>query len=369
MSQARLDVHRVEVTQRTTWWIVRIVTEDGLSALGECSDAGPAAAVLQETRAVADHLRGRDLLVERERIVAELAARVRLAHGNRAHTAATVLGGVEQALVDLAARDSGVPLWKWLGGEPPSPIRLYANINRIPGGRRPEDFAAAAAAAVESGFTRVKCAPFDVREAGTPLARLGVERLRAVRVAVGEQVELFADFHEHLSWTESLEALRLAERLELAWVEDVVPIHDVDRLLQLRSHTQARLAGGEMVFDPTEAAQAVAAGAIDVIMPDVKHAGGISRALDIAGAFPAVEISPHNPSGPVASLAAAHAMCAVRNARLLEFAFGEVPWRADLVGGAEHVDRGWLHLSDEPGIGAELDTTHPSVSRVWTAYL
>jgi galactonate dehydratase len=368
MSDHRLNLYRVAVSPRTTWWFIELRTPAG-TGLGECSDAGTAAAVLDEVVRAADAVRGRDVLDEREVVVSGLAARVAQLHAARAHTAATVLGGLEQALSDLAARHKGIPLWEWLGGHAQGPIPLYANINRMPGSRAPEAVAACAADAAGQGFRAVKCAPFDVPDPSLPLADVGVARLRAVSAALPEGVELFADFHERLTWQEVESVLPGVADAGVAWVEDVVPVDAVDRLRELRDRVPAKVAGGEMMFDAEEAESAATAGVLDVLMPDVKHAGGVTRAAGIAAAYPELLISPHNPSGPVATLAGAHLLSTAARPGLLEYAHGEVPWRAEVLRGAERVEDGYLHLPDAPGLGADLDADHPFVQLVWSCPL
>ncbi|NUT91832.1 MAG: mandelate racemase/muconate lactonizing enzyme family protein [Saccharothrix sp.] len=355
-----IELFRVGVSARTTWWFLRLRTPHG-TGLGECSDAGPTAALVQEVREVAAVIGDRDPVAHRADVVADLAARARSRHGGYAHLAATVLGGLDQALVDIAATVDGVPAWKWLGGQDMRSIPLYANINRVMGGRTPYDVAATARRAVADGFRAVKCAPFDVDVPGTPLAEAGLDRLRAVRHAVDDDIDVLADFHEHLTWAEVTALLPHLADLRLGWLEDVVPLTAVDRLLELRAHTDALIAGGELVFDPADARPAVDAGAVDVLMPDIKHIGGPCRALDLAETFPSVRIAPHNPSGPVGTLAAAHLLAATPNGTLLEYAYGEVPWRSDVVRGAEVVRDGHLLLGDAPGFGLDLDTDHPAV--------
>jgi galactonate dehydratase len=215
---------------------------------------------------------------------------------------------------------------------------------------------------VAEGFHAVKCAPFDVPVSGEPLAVTGLDRLRAVRHAIGDDVDLMADFHERLEWSEVMTLLPELTDLSPSWLEDVAPLAAVDRLLELRSLTGTRIAGGELVFDPADARPAVEAGAVDVLMPDVKHVGGLCRALDVARAFPGVRIAPHNPSGPIGTLAAAHLLAATPNGTVLEYACGEAPWRSDVVRGTEVVEDGHLLLSDAPGLGLDLDTDHPAVS-------
>ncbi len=91
-------------------------------------------------------------------------------------------------------------------------------------------------------------------------------------------------------------------------------------------------------------------------MPDVKHCGGIHEAREIAAQARAqgIEVSPHNPSGPVPMAASAHLAATLPNFSVLEHAWGEVDWRATLIDPAERFENGELCLSDKPGLGFTL---------------
>ncbi|GIG55755.1 galactonate dehydratase [Longispora fulva] len=354
-----ITLYRVAVSPRTSWLVLAVSDRGGVTGLGECSDAGAVGLVAARMSAWWAMLRSRDVLAERDAVLEELALRV------TGLTDATVLGGLDQALSDLAARREGVPLWKWLGGSDPGAVDVYANINRAGGGREPSDVASVARAAVAAGFRAVKLAPFDVPGAGR-LADIGLARVRAVRDAVGDDVDVMVDCHERLALDELDPILDPLADLGLLWLEDAVAIDRVEELRQLRSRTPLRLAGGEFAFAPGDVAPAVEAGVVDVLMPDVKHAGGLRRALALARVGAGTAVSLHNPCGPVATAASAHLTAACPGAIALEYAFGEVGWRADLVGGAERITDGRLAIAPGPGLGLDLDKSLPSVTVVWS---
>lgn len=363
--QRTLELVESRVSARSRWHFLVLRHGDRV-AVGECSDAGDRARLVEQLTAVRRRLVGRDLVADRETVLADLAEQVSRTASDGRLVAATLMGGLEQMMVDHAAQAAGEPVWKWLGGSAPGPIPVYANINRMPGGRSPEDVAAMARRAVGAGFTSIKCAPFDISAPGEPLAATGLGRLRAIRAAIGDDVELKVDCHERLPAEEVHRLLPSLEDLEIAWLEDAVGIGSVDELRELRAATRLPLAGGELMFDPEEARAAVTDRLIDVLMPDVKHAGGLERALRIARSAPDVAISPHNPSGPVATAASAHVFATCPNATVLEYQFGETPWRSELVGGLEHVVNGRLHLNDRPGLGVTLRPNHPSCRVLWS---
>lgn len=284
---------------------------------------------------------------------------------------ATVISAIEQALWDLAAQATGLPLWKALAphhasrqGVPAVP--LYATLNRGIFDRSPEGFAQVAKAAVAAGFGAVKCAPFDVviPDGNQPLPErdeaiaMGVARVAAVREAIGPHVALMVDCHGRFTAGEAPAVARQLAPFGLRWLEEPVPfLPDPAVLARVRQEVPVPIAAGELLFDVEEFRPLLASGAVDIIMPDVKHCGGLAAARAIASlaAEYGVLVAPHNPSGPVSTLASAHLCASVPNAPLLEYAWGEVPWRAAAVTPPERIITGTLSLADRPGLGAMLD--------------
>ena len=363
-----LELVESAVSPRTHWHFV-VLRDDGLTALGECSDSGDPQALAAELSALLPAFRECDLVEDRERLLHSLQQRVNAASSAGAFVIATLMGGLEQMLTDYAAQTAGVPVWKWLGGSPPDPVPVYANINRMPGGRTPEDVAQMATRAVEAGFTTIKFAPFDIPSPGHDLTAIGLARLRAIRAAVGDDVDLKVDCHERVPVEDLHAILPDLEELGVAWLEDAVGLQNVAQLRRLRAATTLPIAGGETMFTPDDAHPAASEGLVDILMPDVKHAGGIAGVLAIARAVSELVVSPHNPSGPVATAASAHLFAVCPNATVLEYQFGEIPWRSELVGGLERITDGRLHVDDRPGLGVTLPPRHPSFRVLWSTMI
>src|SRR3954454_1566557 len=262
--QRTLELLESTVSCRTRWHFL-VLTEEDDRAVGECSDSGDAHALAQWLEGIAPRLAGRDLEAQRNEVLGALREEISPTSTPARLIAATALGGLEQLLLDAVSRRAGEPLWKWLNSARPEPIPVYANINRMPGGRSPDDFARMAGDAVAAGFTAVKCGPFDVPQPGRPLAEVGLERIRAVRQAVGDDVTVQVDCHERLPLAQVHDLVPQLEKLGIAWLEDAVSIEQVDELAELKAATTIPLAGGELMFDPAEAFPAAARGVIDVL--------------------------------------------------------------------------------------------------------
>ena len=361
------DLLPVRATERTVWLLVRLRTDAGLTALGEASDAfGFANTTKEDAARMEAELRAFFGLIDRKspldiglyRQQAEpLAAK-------RGLVSATAYSAIEQALWDLAGKALDVPTYALFGGRLRETLPVYANINRATKPRTPAGFAAAAKAAVRDGFRAVKAAPFD----GFPpltspapvvesAAENGIACIVAMREAVGPDVEVMVDCH---SFFDVPLAERVARRLEpqnLAWYEEPVAPERTDETAAIRRRIRQPMAGGEVLFGVAGFAPLTRNRAVNVIMPDVKHCGGLLELTRIATVAEqdGVAVAPHNPSGPVATAASVQVCAMLRNFRLLEYQWGESDWRHDVVSPAELFERGSIRVPDRPGFGIELN--------------
>ena len=347
---------RVHVNHRGGWLMVQVHTDEGLTGLGEGSQSGGEVQVMQAIeRQVAPAVTGAD-----PRDVEPIFQRLKALGAYR--QGATALSAVEQALWDLAGQAAGVPIWRLLGGKLRDRVWVYANINRSTVDRSPQGFAANARRAVERGFRAVKLAAFDdVPRLDTPQAfatvQLGVDRVMAVREAVGPQVQVLLDCHSHFNAAWAIRVARQLEPARLFWYEDPVPRDDIDGIVRVHQSIEQPLATGETLFGRAEFWELFRRRALDVAMPDVKYCGGIGELRKIAVmAEPAhVQVAPHNPSGPVAMAATVHAAAAMPNFGILEYAFGETDWRESLIDPVEEIVDGFYRVPDAPGLGVRLN--------------
>jgi len=354
-----LETRTVKVNHRGDWVFVFLRTDEGVTGLGEASHSGNDALMVQRLKQAEEFLIGREPF-DIERTVSALVQQGVF----RSRFSAGGAGAVEMALWDIAGKAVGLPVFRMLGGAVHRQVRLYANINRGLVERTPEEFARMAERAVAAGFDAVKCDPFD----GLHLARLGREageraldpamsRLKAIRRAVGEKVDLLVDAHARFSPALAREVARRLEEFGLFWLEDPVELEQMEALLELRRATQIPLAGAEGLINRFEYRRVLERGCLDVILPDVKYCAGIlelKRIASLAETF-GVLVAPHGPSGPVSLAASVQAMLGTPNFLIQEYAFGEIDWRADLAHGTEILENGRVPIPERPGLGVELD--------------
>ncbi len=333
----------IHVNHRGDWLFVRVHTDAGITGLGEASHSGSDALAVAALRHFETLLVGQDP----RQIEEALQRMLRLDGGRAAHTA---LSGVEQALWDILGQQLGVPLHVVFGGALRKRIRLYANINRHVRDRTPEGFARVATQAADEGFTAVKLAPFDelnqpdhLRTGPNAAWRLGVERARAVRKAIGDGVELAVDCHGRMDSSEALVVAQELAECKLFWYEEPVPDSQIDDLAALTARLPMPTASAESIFGMEGFRPFLTRRVVDVLMPDVKHDGGLAITKQIAAAAQMHQllIAPHNPAGPLATAATAQVIATVPNFYILEYAWGEVDLAGRAIGPCR-TGRGWL---------------------------
>jgi galactonate dehydratase len=353
------------VSDKTVWTFVRLETKDGRVGWGEATLDGCTVAVHAQVRRLSPAIVGRKWLLPTD--VIDIVG----TSGNDAAEAAAI-SAIDQALWDVMAQVRGEALANALGDPRRTRIDLYANINRGTRDRSPAGFAARAIEAVMSGFHAIKIAPFDgVRPDDIDKADaakklwLGLGRIAAVREAVGPEVRLLVDCHWRLTEASARDVLREVETLKLYWIECPVleETANFPALRRLRSRANGmgiRLAGCEMMIGRQGFQPFLDAGVYDVIMPDVKYAGGVRELGRIAhaAASQGVACSPHNPSGPIAHAHSLHVSAHVPLLPFLEFQYGESPLFFDFVDGSfPHPRFGYSDLPHRTGLGVGLGGT------------
>lgn len=361
MRIASVEFMGVNVTPKTNWSFLLVRTECGRTGTGECTLANQEALLSAEAARLAANMAGEDA-----------RARNRLArlmpHAPGGLVAHAVISAFEQALWDLAGQDAATPIHALLGGALRGAVPLYANINRGADPRTPEGFAAAARRAVAAGFRAVKLAPFEPfvwEDAADPAMRAaygqGLARIAAVRDAVGPEVDVMVDAHWRFSAGGAARLVQDVAPFALFWLE--CPVAEANhaairRLRGMANDRGMRLAGAETLAGLGAYRTILEAGCYDVVMPDMKYAGGHEEIRRIAALAQAtgVEVAPHNPTGPVCHAHSVHLCATIPNLLPLEVQFGETERFFTLVTGHDlRFVQGAATLPAAPGLGAALE--------------
>lgn len=339
--------------------LVRAVEEDGSEGWGEVWCNWPAVTAEHRARLAADvgeRLVGRELhdpAQAFEQLTRELD--VLALQTGEAGPIAAAIAGIDIALWDLAARRDGVPLHRYLGGDPSkTDVPVYVTgINPD----APERFALARQAEGHRAF-KLKIG----FEMGKDLANL-----RAMREALGPEAVITCDANQAWSLDQSQHFVREARGLDLQWLEEPMRVDapDADWLALARA-SSIPLAGGENLqaggFDA-----AIALGALQVIQPDVTKWGGISGNLRVARAAVAAgrRYCPHYFSGGLALLSSLHVLAAAGGSGLLEFDAHPNPNRESIIDDLLPLHDGRVPIPTAPGLGAEPDLKALQRYRTW----
>ena len=352
-----VETEIVHVNHRGNWLFVKLHAEDGTTGIGEASHGKDDEHVSQLIQSLEPELNGFNVF--------DLEAyRSRFFRDSEGHAYLTAISGIEQAMWDLAGKVLGVPSHQLLGGKCRNRVRLYANINRATIDRSPQGFAQNAEKAVSEGFTAIKCAPFDgvsvtdiSKGSIAATIREGIERIRAIRATIGSEIDLLVDCHSRFNPGLIIQTAKAIDDVNLFWLEDPVPLDDLDAVSHVSMSTSMPIATGERLRTLTDFSRLLKHGCVDYILPDVKHVGGLLGLKKIATLAETTnaKVTPHNPSGPVATAASVQCMAGVPNFGILEYAWGEVDWRSTSVDPPEQIIDGFIELSTCSGLGISLN--------------
>jgi len=354
-----IEIFHVKVNRRGNWTMVRVQSSAGVTGVGDASQSGNDDATPRFLQQFFDLLKGRsiyDLEWFRATVAPEIA--------RSRQPAAVAASALEQCLWDIRGKIHSVPTHDLFGGRIHSRIRNYANINRSTDPRTPEGFAQMAEKAMQAGFDAVKLAPFDEMPRDLSdgakveeFTRRGIACAEAVRKAIGPKADLLIDVHSHFDVDRGVELARRMEPLNLFWLEEVTPAMPLNNLARINREARMPTAGGESVHGVKNYYQYIAAEAVDIVMPDVKVCGGMweMKKIGAMAEGAGLPVSPHGPASPVGNVAAAHVSATMPNFNILEYSFGEAPWRAELIDPPEQLSGGNLPLTDRPGFGIDIN--------------
>jgi galactonate dehydratase len=355
-AQAPLSLSFVTIPDPDGWhpslrlkgdWLVIEVSDGVLSGFGEASHSRDDEACKRAAAAAFErHYGGFALSLE------NLAAKEReIARLEPDFVAATALSGINQALYDLLAKREQVPVWRLFGNRAGiERVPLYATINRALQTRSNDEYLDVVGQVAAQGFAAFKCAPFETVDGpddAIAKSEQGVATLALLRERF-PGLDARVDFHERFAPRDFFALIPRLERLGLDWIEE--PFALGPEYAELRSRTALRVACGELFWGGARFREIVENRWAHVIMPDVKHVGGFGPLLDVLDSSRGrVEVSPHNPSGPISSAASLHAAALFPDRVVsLEYAFDRAGTRGAT---GEIVERGTLVLTDRPGWG------------------
>lgn len=353
----------MKITQITTynvrprWCFVKIETDEGIVGWGEPAVEGKTRTVQAAVAEMSDYLIGADPM-QIEDIWNTL---YRAAFYRGGPVLMSAIAGIDQALWDIKGKTYGVPVYELIGGLCRKKIRTYCWI----GGDRPKDVAEEARKKKEQGYTAVKMNATEELQYIDSYSKLDavLERVASIREAVGKDFGIAIDFHGRVHRPMAKILAKKLEEFEPMFIEEPVLSENMEAFPEIANSCNIPIATGERLFSRWDYKNLLKTGGINIIQPDLSHAGGITEVKKIAAMAEChdIALAPHCPLGPIALAACLTVDFTSYNAVIQEQSAG-IHYNV----GRELMDyvkdrkrfaiiNGDMFPSDKPGIGVDID--------------
>jgi len=339
------------------WLFLKIETDEGICGWGEPVIEGKADTVAAAVREMSEYIIGRNP-GDIEDIWQTL---YRAAFYRGGPILSSAISGIDEALWDIKGKALGVPVYELLGGKVRDKIKVYCWI----GGDRPSNVAEEAKKKLNEGYKAIKMNGTENMNWIDDYRSVQdcVERVQAIRDAVGYDLEIAVDFHGRVHKAMAKVLMKELEPFRLMFIEEPVLCENIEAFVELQRHTSTPIATGERNFTRWGFKDILTCGAVDIIQPDLSHAGGISEVKKIASMAEAYDIAlaPHCPLGPIALAACLQVDFCSINAFIQEQSLGiHYNQGSDLLDYLKDASvfkykDGYVDLLTKPGLGIEVD--------------
>ncbi len=339
------------------WLFLKITTDDGFEGWGEPIVEGKADTVAAAVREMEDSLIGRNAGHIED--IWQVLYRAAFYRGGPILMSA--ISGIEQALWDIKGKALGVPVYSLLGGPVRDKVKVYSWI----GGDKPANVAKEAMDRLKAGYKAIKMNATSELEWIDSYQRVeeAVARIAAIRDAVGYQLDIATDFHGRVHKAMAKVLLRELEPFKPMFVEEPVLAENEEAFLELKRYTAIPIATGERHYTRWGYKNLLHNGGVDIIQPDLSHAGGILEVRKIAAMAEAYDIAvaPHCPLGPIALAACLQLDFCTPNAFIQEQSLGiHYNQGSDLLDylvdpSVFAYKDGYVSLLTAPGLGIEVN--------------
>lgn len=379
-------IETIRLPERPNLLLAQIHTDEGLIGLGETS-RGPQAVEAQIHEIVAPYLLGRNPLEIQKHSQQLMSSYLGFSSSSTEIRAASA---VDIALWDILGQALGQPICALLGGMTRERIRAYNtcagyhyNTRSVarrslrvgdapPPSEGPYDDQIAfvhradelAQSLLDEGFTAMKIWSFDPcaqdNGGGFIPARdidLALEPWRKIRNAVGDRIDVMAEFHSLWNLQQAKQIAKALEPYRPYWAEDPIRMCDVDSLKEYARSTTIPVCASETLGGAYPFRDVLANQAADIVMLDVGWCGGLTEARKIAALAEAYQrpVAPHDCNGPVVWVASIHFMAHIPNALIMEVVRAYYStWYKDVLTVLPQVKDGYIHPLTGPGLGTKL---------------
>ncbi|WP_223634614.1 galactonate dehydratase [Planococcus sp. 4-30] len=339
------------------WLFLKIETDEGIIGWGEPVIEGRASTVKACVNELMEYLIGKDPL----RIEDHWNMLYRSGFYRGGPILMSAIAGIDQALWDIKGKYFDTPVYQLLGGACRDSIKVYSWI----GGDRPAEVGMAAKKVVDAGFTAIKMNGTEELQYIDSYEKIDqtLERVAAVRESVGPYIGIGIDFHGRVHKPMAKILAKELEQFRPMFIEEPVLAENNEALKEIAKHTTIPIATGERMFSRWDFKQILTEGYVDIIQPDVSHAGGITECKKIATMAEAfdVALAPHCPLGPIALAACLQVDATAHNAFIQEQSLGiHYNQGNDLLDYIKdpsvfEYTEGYVKIPQGPGLGIEIN--------------
>lgn len=342
------------------WIFVKVETDEGLVGWGEATTEWKTRAVVGAIEDLKPFIIGQDP----RRIEHLWQIMYRHPFFRPGLVGLSAISGIEMACWDILGKSVGLPVYQLLGGRVRDKIRFYDHLG---GGDMhslylddtPKAMADRARESVERGFTAIKVlvVPMTQPLEGIKPLKHAERLMAAIREAVGDEVDIMIDLHGRTTPIMAIQYGEVLAPYRPFFFEEPCPPENVDAMVQVARALKIPIAAGERRVTRFEFREMLEKQAVHIIQPDLCHCGGIWEARKIAAMAETyyVSVAPHNPLGPIATMANVHFGFATPNFIIQEHIRNDVPWRDDVVTPPVVAQDGFFYPPDRPGLGVEVN--------------
>ncbi|MFH5835914.1 galactonate dehydratase [Proteiniclasticum sp. C24MP] len=339
------------------WLFLKVETDEGISGWGEPVIEGRAQTVKAAVEELSQYIIGKDPMKIED--IWQVLYRGGFYRGGPILMSA--MAGIDQALWDIKGKFFNAPVYDLLGGQVRDKIKVYSWI----GGDRPSDVAEEAKKKQMQGFSAIKMNGTEELQYIDSYAKVDalLERVDAIRKTVGKDFGIGVDFHGRVHKPMAKILMKELEPYRLMFIEEPVLDENLEALKELSRHTSTPIATGERMYSRWDFKQLLSTGYIDILQPDLSHAGGITECRKIATMAEAYDVAVafHCPLGPIALAACLQVDAVSHNAFIQEQSLGIHYNKGndilDYLKDPEvfHYENGFVKMPEGPGLGIEVD--------------
>jgi L-alanine-DL-glutamate epimerase-like enolase superfamily enzyme len=346
--------------------LIEVETDDGITGIGEAGVGGGSTRHVIERQLRPMLIGGDPLLIEG--LWQKMFARTR--QFGRRGIVLNAISGIDIALWDIAGKVAKLPVYRLLGACRDR-VEAYASGGFYQEGKSADDLAGEAEGYRARGFRGMKMKIGRNPSTQTHLRHLAdnarmcevepeedIDRVAAVRRALGPQAKLMVDVNCAWSPAFAIEMGRALEPYKLYWIEEPVATDDIDGSARVADALATPIAGYETEIGLYGFRELITRGAIDIVQPDIAWTGGFSEGRRIAALAQAhhLMVAPHAFGGAVLLAASLHFAASAPNALVLELDQNPNGLREELLKEPIRTDSdGMIRLPERPGLGIELD--------------